>query len=129
MLNCLCYQGRMVADPELKETNGGLKVVNFRVAWSEKYKDRENKCFLECKAFSALAEHIAKYFGKGKEIIVEGKLNTEEWKNQEGQNRSKIVLMVTGVHFCGSRQDGGNTAQAPAASGGFTAVETEELPF
>ena len=128
MINHLVLQGRLVADPELKDTNSGVKVVNFRVAWSEKFKDRENKCFLECKAFSGLAEHIAKYFVKGQEIACEGKLNTEEWKTQDGQNRSKIVLMVSGVHFCGKKDDQGGSA-ANAQPGGFTAVETDELPF
>lgn len=126
MMNHLSLQGRMVADPELKDTNSGAKVVNFRIAWSEKFKDRENKLFLECKAFSALAEHITKYFVKGQEIVVEGKLNTEEWKSQNGENRSKIVLMVTGVHFCGKKQDGAVQTQDV---GGFPEVEADRLPF
>ena len=125
MMNHLSLQGRMVADPELKDTNSGAKVVNFRVAWSEKYKDRENRLFLECKAFSALAEHVVKYFVKGQEIAVEGKLETEEWKSQDGQNRSKIVLMVSSVHFCGKKQEGGTS---PAAPEGYTQTE-EALPF
>lgn len=127
MINNTVLQGRLVADPELKDTNSGIKVVNFRIAWSEKFKERENKLFLECKAFSGLAEHICKYFSKGQEIAVEGKLNTEEWKTQDGQNRSKIVLMVSGAHFCGKKQEGG-TAPAQASSG-ETVVETDELPF
>ena len=126
MLNHVAIQGRLVADPELKDTNSGVKVINFRIAWSEKFKDRENKLFIECKAFSGLAEHICKYFVKGQEIAVEGKLNTEEWKSNDGQNRSKIVLMVSGAHFCGKKADG--TATAQDTSGG-TVVETDELPF
>lgn len=126
MLNHLSLQGRMVADPELKDTNSGMKVVNFRVAWSEKFKDRETKLFLECKAFSGLAEHISRYFTKGQEIAVEGKLNTEEWTGQDGQKRSKVVLMVSSVHFCGRKQDNAAPAQE---SGGYTQVETDDLPF
>lgn len=126
MINHLILQGRMVADPELKDTNSGVKVINFRIAWSEKFKDRENKLFIECKAFSGLAEHICKYFVKGQEIAVEGKLNTEEWKSQDGQNRSKIVLMVSGAHFCGKKADGAAPTQDPS---GGTVVENEELPF
>jgi single-strand DNA-binding protein len=116
----------MVADPELKNTNSGTQVSNFRVAWSEKFKERENKLFLECKAFSALAEFICKHFSRGNELVVEGKLNTEEWKSQDGQNRSKIVLMVSGAHFCGKKADGAAPTQDPS---GGTVVENEELPF
>lgn len=130
MVNHLVMQGRMVADPELKETNSGAKVLNFRIAWSEKYKDRENnekenKCFLECKTFSGQAEFISKYFKKGQEIAVEGKLNTEEWENQDGQKRSKIVLLVSNAHFCGSKQSSSGDVQP-----NMTPVNMDgELPF
>jgi len=124
MINHLVMQGRMVADPELKTTNSGSNVVNFRIAWSEKYKDRENKCFLECKAFGAQAEFICKYFKKGQEINIEGRLITEEWTNQEGQQRSKIVLMLDRAHFCGKRESGNDVQPS------MTPVDMNgELPF
>ena len=126
MLNHVAIQGRMVADPELKDTNSGTKVVNFRLAWSEKFKDRETKLFLECKAFGGLAEHVCKYFTKGQETVVEGKLNTEEWKSKEGENRSKIVLVLSGINFCGKKQDGAVQTQDV---GGFPEVEADRLPF
>lgn len=132
MVNHLVFQGRMVVDPVVNDTNSGVKVANFRVAWSEKYKEKETKCFLECKAFAALAEHIGKYFVKGQEIVVEGKLNTEEWE-KDGQKRSKIVLVVASAHFCGKKADNpGSTAAEPApapASTDYTVVEEDTLPF
>lgn len=132
-VNHTVLQGRMVADPELKDTNSGAKVVNFRVAWSEKYKERETKCFLECKAFSGTAEFVCFYFRKGQELTVEGKLTTEEWTMQDGQKRSKNVLVADRVHFCGKKQDGSNTGSseppqaAPAAAA--VSVDSDELPF
>lgn len=134
-VNHTVLQGRMVADPELKDTNNGAKVVNFRVAWSEKYKERETKCYLECKAFSGTAEFVCNYFRKGQELTVEGKLTTEEWATQDGQKRSKNVLVVDRVHFCGKKQDGNDTgssepAQAvPAASAAMPVDMDGELPF
>jgi single-strand DNA-binding protein len=105
MINHLAMQGRLVEDPTFGNTNAGGRYANFRIAWSEKYKEKENKCFLECKAFSGTAEFMEKYMNKkGQELLVEGKLNTDEWE-KDGQKRSKIVLMVSGVHFCGSRKD------------------------
>ena len=129
MLNHTCVQGRLVDAPAFGDTNAGGKYANFRVAWSEKYKEKEVKLYLDCKAFSGTAQFMEKYMNqKGQEIVVEGRLNTEEWE-KDGQKRSKIVLVVNSVHFCGSRKDGGNTSEAPAQQGGFTAVETGELPF
>lgn len=129
-VNHLDFQGRLVDVPSFGDTNAGGRYANFRLAWSEKYKDKENKCFLDCKAFSGTAQFMEKYMNqKGQEIVAEGKLNTEEWE-KDGQKRSKIVLVVTAVHFCGSKKDGGSVpAEEPAQEGGFTAVETDELPF
>ena len=129
MLNHSSIQARLVENPSVGQTNSGTDYANFRIAWSEKIKERENKLFLDCKAFGSTAKFIGQYFSKGQEILVEGKLNTEEWE-KDGQKRSKIALMVTGVHFCGSKKEGVTAqAEAPAQEGGFTAVETDELPF
>ena len=128
MINHLSFQGRFVEDPHFGQTNGGTDFANFRLAWSEKYKDKETKCFLECKAFGGTATFMQNYMNKkGQEIIVEGKLNTEEWENN-GQKRSKIVLVVSSAHFCGKRQEAESTP-AQEVPGGFTAVETDQLPF
>ena len=127
MLNHLCLQSRLVADPELRDTNGGTKVVNFRVAWSKKYKDKETKLFLECKSFGSVAEFIANHFKKGDSIVVEGELNTEEWDGQDGKKHSKIVLIVGPgeSHFCGKKDSGSDVQPS------MTPVElaSGDLPF
>lgn len=126
MVNHLVYQGRLVEDPTFGTTNAGGRYANFRVAWSEKYKEKENKCFLECKAFGGTAEFLEKYLNKkGQELLVEGKLNTDEWE-KDGQKRSKIVLMVSNVHFCGSKKDSSTQADQPVP----TPVDVgDSLPF
>ena len=128
MLNHLTFQGRLVDAPTFGQTTGGTDYANFRLAWSEKYKEKETKCFLECKAFGATATFMGKYMkDKGQEILAEGKLNTDEWE-KDGQKRSKIVLMVSGVHFCGKKQE---SAQESDMQVNMTPVEvpTDELPF
>lgn len=129
-LNHLSFQGRLVDDATFGDTTAGSRYANFRLAWSEKYKERETKCFLDCKAFAGTAQFLEKYLhSKGTEMLVEGKLTTDEWE-KDGQKRSKIVLVVSGVHFCGKKQDNADVPTEQAAtSGGFTAVETDELPF
>ena len=136
MLNHTCFQGRLVDTPTFGDTTAGIRYANFRLAWSEKYKEKETKCFLECKAFGGTAQFMEKYMNqKGQEIIVEGKMTTDEWE-KDGQKRSKNVLVVERAHFCGKKQDGENSsdqgqASAPAEAGGFTAVEidSDQLPF
>lgn len=139
MLNRAMVQGRLVADPELRQTSNGVAVCSFRVAWSETYKERETKLFLSCDAWRGIGEMVAKYFHKGKEIVVEGSLHTETWQDNNGGNRSVVKMTVDRVHFCGSKSDadGGANNFAPAGSGvnvdanGFEELDDDdgELPF
>jgi len=141
MVNQTILQGRLCANPELRETQSGVKVCSFRVAWSEKYKEKETKLFLSCTAWRSTGEFVHKYFSKGQEIAVEGKLSTREWEDKEGNKRSTVELAVDKAHFCGSKRDGtngggdGNYAD-PVSSGvpvsaGFEPLDEndEELPF
>lgn len=121
MLNRLTYQGRLTKDIELKTTQGGIAFANFTLAWSEKYKETETKCFLNCKAWRQTAEFLQKYLGqKGSEMIAEGRLVTEEWTDNNGAKQSRTVLDVDKVHFCGKKADG---------SGKIDAGPEEPLPF
>ena len=138
MLNQMTIHGRLTKDMEKKTTAGGIDSVQFTVAWSEKFKkadgtEGEVKLFLPCKAWRGLATFLDKYFhAKGSEVLLTGRLETEEWDNQQGEHRSRVVLNVSGADFCGKRQDG-QTGQAPAqaatAPQGFTPASGDDLPF
>lgn len=127
ILNHTVIQGRLTADPELRYTQSNTPVCSFTVAWSEKVKDNETKLFLNCVAWRGTAETVSKYFRKGKEIIVEGKLTTRSWRDKDGNNRSAIELTVASAHFCGSKQVG-NTQNS---AGGFTEISENDgsLPY
>lgn len=107
MLNKVQFQGRLTASPELKHTQSGVAALEFTVTWSEKYKEIETKCFLRCKAWRQTAEFVSKYFDKGSEIIIEGKMITEQWE-KEGQPQSRTICDVEKVHFCGKKSENGN---------------------
>jgi single-strand DNA-binding protein len=117
MLNHVSLQGRLVRDPELRQTNSGVNVCSFTVAWSKKYKEAETQCFLPCTAWRGTGEFVGKYFSKGQEIAVEGELVTRKWQDKDGNNRSTLELAVTGVHFCGPKHDSGVNH---GNSGGYT---------
>lgn len=132
MLNRLTYQGRLTADIELKQTQSGVSFTEFTIAWSEKYKEIETKCFLRCKTWRQTAEFLSKYFKKGSELIVEGKMVTEQWE-KDGQTQSRTICDVEKVHFCGSKSDnGGNSAptfQANNAPNFEEIKDDDDLPF
>ena len=132
MVNKLILQGRLVADPELRQTTSGMNVCNFRVAWSEKHKETETKLFLSCTAWRGTGEMIAKHFSKGKEIILEGRLSTQFYTDKNGQDRQTTELTVERVHFAGSKADGGSASYQPNVSASdFTEMDGDDgdLPF
>ena len=130
MINKTIMQGRFTRDPEI-EVKGGFDMCEFTIAWSEKFKEKETKCFLRCKAWREQANHVVKYFRKGQECVVEGKLLTEQWE-KDGQKQSRTICNVDKVHFAGSK---GNAESAPAEAAGseeFMKIDPstkEELPF
>lgn len=128
MINHVTIQGRLTKDPEVKTTQSGIKFCNFTVAWSEKYKEVESKCFLSCKAWRQTAELLGKYWQKGKEILLEGRLLTEEWE-KDGQKQSRTVLDVQNIHFTAKAEKGNQQAAPAQQSGGFVQVDDEILPF
>lgn len=131
MVNKVIVQGRFTAKPEVVQ-KGGFDMCEFTVAWSEKYKDRESKCFLRCKSWRDQAKFIEKYFDKGQECVVEGRLETEEWE-KDGKKQSRTVCNIEKVNFCGPKVNSIGTE--PAAGSGnedFMKVDEnqdEELPF
>lgn len=124
MINCTILQGRLTAEPEIKNA-GETKVCNFTVANSKTYKDKEKKVFLRCVAWGNTAEFIGKYFKKGQEIAVKGSLETREWKDNDGNNRSSTELYVEEVSFCGSKSE----ASAETNTNINGAVDDDDLPF
>lgn len=132
MVNRMILQGRLCADPEMRRTQSGTAVCSFRVAWSETIKDRETKLFLNCVAWQGTAEMICKYFRKGKELAVEGRLSTREYDDRDGNRRSVTEMTVDRVHFCGKNEDA--QGMPPRTDGKSQFVEMDEddmsdLPF
>lgn len=132
MINKMILQGRLTANIELKYTQSDVANTEFTVAWSEKYKETESKCFLRCKAWRQTAEFLEKYFQKGQEILIEGHMVTEEWE-KDGEKKSRTICLVDKVNFCGSKSDRGSDLRKNMDSDGFVnipdGVEDEGLPF
>lgn len=130
MVNRIILQGRLTKDIELKDASG-FQMTEFTVAWSEKYKDTEKKCFMRCKAWRSTAEFLSNYFVKGQEILIEGQMVTEEWE-KDGEKQSRTICNIEKVHFCGPK-GGTTTDKAPAPSpDDFMTIPDgaeEELPF
>lgn len=110
MINNVVLMGRIVNDLELKITQSGLNVVNFRIAVDRKYlKGEKQTDFFDIVAWKNHAEFICKYFRKGSLIALEGELQTRSYQTKDGANRTVTEVIVKNVSFTGERNTGERT--------------------
>lgn len=106
--NKVILMGNLTRDPEVRELPGGGSVTTLGLAVNEKWttKDgekREDVCFVDVDAFGRQGEVVMEYFGKGKPILIEGKLRFRSWEDGDGNKRSKHSLVLDRFSFVGSR--------------------------
>lgn len=99
--NKVIVGGRLTKDSTLTSTTSGKKVLEFSIACSDKYGDKEEVLYLDCVMFGERAEKVAQYFVKGKQMLVDGKLRLENWTGSDGVKRSKHSLLVDNFTFAG----------------------------
>ncbi len=123
MLNVVAIMGRLVKDPELKTTNSGKSVCSFRLANDSGYKNADGSSqtnWLDIVAWGKTAEFICKYFPKGALIAIDGRLQTRQYQDKNGQNRTAVEIVANNVSFAGSKNAdttvGGGVHDAPKAS-------------
>ncbi|MBW1714032.1 MAG: single-stranded DNA-binding protein, partial [Deltaproteobacteria bacterium] len=92
MINKVILIGNLGADPEMRYTAGGTPVANFRLATSERFKDasgewQERTEWHRVVFFGRTAEVCGEYLTKGRQVYVEGRLQTRSWEDKEGQTR------------------------------------------
>ena len=111
MFNKVILIGRLTRDVELRYTPGGTAVAKFGLASSRKYKDNvtgENKeevLFVDITVFGRSAEIANQYLGKGRQVLIEGRLVLDQWVDSSGQKRSKHSVVAEKVQFMGSKND------------------------
>ena len=106
MLNVVALMGRLVADPELKTTQSGNSVCTFRVAVDRSYVpqgEERQADFITITAWRKTAEFVSKYFQKGSMISVQGRLETRQYQDKNGNNRTATEVLAAEVGFCGHK--------------------------
>ena len=111
MLNKTFLQGRLVADPELRHTASGVAWASFRLAVDRDFKDKdtgERKAdFHNIVAWRQTAVFVEKYLSKGRMVIVEGKLQSRTYDDQDGNRRYVTEVVADNVYFGDSKRDDG----------------------
>lgn len=139
MLNHITVQGRLVRDPELRKLPSGRSVTSVSIACDRDFVPKEGgereTDFIDVVAFGGTADHMAKFFTKGKMIIVSGRLQFRNWTDKDGNKRRNAEVAADSLYFCDSKKsDQGDSAyQAqnayPGSTGDFTQGAQDFTPM
>lgn len=119
MFNKVILVGNLTRDIELRYSQGGMAIANTAIATSRKYtsngEKKEEVCFVDITFFARSAEIANQYLRKGSKILVEGRLNFDQWVDQNGQKRSKHSVVVESMQMLDSKGDAqGAASYTPA---------------
>ncbi len=142
-MNKLTIIGNLTRDPELRTTPNGVNVCDFTVAVNRRNRKdgqggQPEADFFRVSAWRALGENCAKFLSKGRKVCVIGPVSVRTYQGNDGATRASLEVTADDVEFLSPRGEGdangaAYSAPAPAAADsqpvGFTAVETDELPF
>lgn len=120
-VNQVIIIGRLTRDAELKYTSGGYAIGSFSIAVNRRRKNGdqwvEEGNFFDVNLFGKAAETLNQYLVKGKQVAIQGELRQDRWE-QDGQSRSKVVIVATNVQLLGGNS-GGNTSMQQSYGGGY----------
>lgn len=141
MLNHITIMGRLTRDPEMRTTQSGVSVASFTLAVDRDFGGRDGSekqtDFIDCTAWRHTAEFVSKYFSKGRMAVVSGRLQIDNYTDNDGNKHRSAKVIADNIYFGDSKKDGTAGGQrdeaasfTPAPSGFVTVdVDDGELPF
>jgi len=125
--------GRLGRDPETRFTSNGQAVCNFTLATDESYKDRAGERQKRTEwhrivVWGKQAEIAQQYLRKGSLVFVEGRIQTRQWDDREGQKRTTVEIVANNFRMLGGRGDSAPAAASPSGEADVQAPATEETP-
>ena len=152
MLNKIFLMGRLTRDPEMRHTQNGTAVASFSIAVDRDFKDKQSgekvTDFVDIVAWRQQADFVCRYFQKGSLVAINGRLQTNNYQDKNGNNRTSVAVVADNINFAGSkgtskpvdeggeaapRSDAWPKADPPANYGGvddFAVIDdSDDLPF
>ena len=134
-INRVTVAGNLTRDPELSYTPANTAVCKFGIATNRKWKDRdgnakEDVCFVDCTLFGRGGEAFNQYMAKGRSVLIEGRLQLNQWTTPDGDKRSRHGVFVDNFTFLGSggeRDDGPD--EAPPRDTAPPPPSDDSIPF
>jgi single-strand DNA-binding protein len=135
-VNRVILVGNLGRDPELRYTAGGQPVASFSVATNERWNDREGKTqerteWHRIVVWGKQGENCANYLQKGRTVYIEGRLQTREWEDKEGQKRQTTEVVAQTVQFLDRRDGaarGAGGAAGPVGPAGSSEPDPTPVP-
>lgn len=138
-VNKVILVGNLGRDPEMRHTQNGQAVAQFSLATSRRWRDRESGQQREetdwhrVVAWGRLAEICAEYLSKGRQVYIEGRLQTREWEDKDGNKRWTTEVIANDMQMLGRRGEGGGDSggysQGPGDTPGATPPAGDDIPF
>lgn len=133
MLNKVALIGHVGADPEIRQTGSGTAVCELRLATNETWKDQSGAPQTRTEwhrviAWGRTAENVGRYVKKGSLIYVEGRLQTREWQDKEGQRRYTTEIIASQVTFL-ERSSSVSDASKSAPASSKAPPDDSDIPF
>jgi single-strand DNA-binding protein len=123
-INYVIISGNLTKDPVFRQTTNSTPVANFSIASNRKYKDSSNQwqedvCYVGVVAWNKLAESCKERLRKGSAVLVDGELQSRNWKSDEGFNRSIVEIKARRIQFLNKSRrpndgENGSTDEEPA---------------
>ncbi len=109
-LNKVFLIGNLTRDPDLRYTPGGMAVCDLGLATTRRFnvngQEREETCFVDITVWGKVGENCKNFLEKGSPVMVEGRLQLDQWEDQSGMKKSKLRVVAESVQFLGSRRSG-----------------------
>ena len=137
MLNHIVLMGRLTKDPELRHTNAGTAVASFSLAVERDFKDKSSGArqtdFIDVVAWRQTGEFVSRYFTKGRQAVVEGRLQMRDWTDKHGNKRRSAEVIADSVYFADSNKRDDSAPATQPAHDDFAELDDVdddgELPF
>jgi single-strand DNA-binding protein len=132
-VNKVILLGRLGADPEIRYTSNGTAVANFRIATSERWtaqngEKEERTEWHRIVAFGKLGEICGEYLAKGKQVYIEGRLQTRTWEDRDKNQRTTTEIIAATMQMLGSAA-GGKTPDKEDPSYAEEPAKDDDIPF
>ena len=133
-INKVILVGRLGQDPEVRYTPDGTAVANFSIATSEEWKDknsgekRERTEWHRIVAWRRLGEICGEYLSKGRQVYIEGRIQTRSWEDKDGNKRYTTEIIASDVQFLGGRDSATTASPSAGAPGPGSLAPSDQGP-